>query len=262
PGIWMKLLTILTFVLMLAVNTLAVVLPINGVSTGQAADAYPNLFTPAGITFSIWSLIYILLAAHVLYVLGLFREKETGIDVQIFRRICVTFSISSAVNAAWIFSWHYGKILLSMLLMLILLNCLIKINVMISKQTLSAKERFFVRLPFTVYFGWITIATIANAAVLLVSVGWDRFGLSENIWTVIMLLAGMLIGLAVLLRFKTVSYSLVLIWAYTGILIKHTSVSGFAGQYPAVIITAGICLALFAASAGYLLLHFSLKGGQ
>lgn len=101
-----------------------------------------------------------------------------------------------------------------------------------------AKEKLFIRLPFSVYFGWITVATIANAAALLVSLGWNGFGIPESIWTIVILGIGALIGTATLLRFKNIAYGLVLAWAYAGILIKHISASGFSSQYPGIIVGA------------------------
>jgi hypothetical protein len=143
---------------------------------------------------------------------------------------------------------------LSMLLMIFLLICLIDIVLIIDKRNLSFREKFFIRLPFIIYFGWITVATIANATTLLVSLGWDGLGLSQSLWTVIVLIAGMLLGTTVTIRFKSVAYALTLIWAYTGILIKHTSSTGFANQYTDVIVTVSICIAIFAATALYVLI--------
>ena len=116
-----------------------------------------------------------------------------------------------------------------MVLMVFLLICLIDIAVIVNAQSLSPREKLFIRLPFSVYFGWITVATIANAAALLVSLGWNGFGIPESIWTIIILATGTLIGTATLLRFESIAYGLVLVWAYAGILIKHTSASGFFG---------------------------------
>jgi len=250
----LKLFVAATFVLMVTVNALAALLPINGVTPGEVSDSYPNLFAPAGYTFSIWSLIYLLLAAHTLYQIGLFRGREHSASADLLRKTGIVFSISSLVNTAWIFAWHYKLIPLSMALMAMLLICLINIAIIIDAQHLSAREMLFIRLPFFVYFGWITVATIANATVLLVSLGWNGFGFSQQMWTIIILAVGALIGTATLLRFKCASYGLVLIWAYTGILMKHFSASGFAKQYPGVIITAGICLAVFATAVIFTLL--------
>ncbi len=252
-GVWLKVLIVVSFLAMVVVNALANILPINGIDTGAVSDSYPNLFAPTGLTFSIWGLIYLLLAAHTLYQLGLFHGKETMMNGTALRKVGAVFAISSLVNAAWIFSWHYKVIPLSMLLMAFLLLCLIEITTTIDAQSLSLREKLLVRLPFAVYFGWITVATIANATTLFVSLGWNGFGLSEAVWAIMILAVGALIGVATLARFKSIAYGLVLIWAYAGIGIKHLSAVGFAGQYPGVIVTVGICLALFAATIGYVL---------
>ena len=238
----LKLLVVITFMAMIAVNALANILPINGITTVAVADYYPNLFTPAGLTLSIWGLIYMLLAAHTLYQLGLFHGKDEKMDCVSLHKIGILFSISSLVNAAWIFSWHYMIISLSMILMAILLICLITITLSINTQRLTSKEKFFIRLPFSVYFGWITVATIANAVMFLVSFGWNGFELSDSTWTIIVLVFGMIIGMTTTIWFNDIAYGLVLVWAYAGILIKHLSASGFSGKYPGVIITVSICI--------------------
>ena len=249
-----KFLIALTFVGMVTVNALANILPLNGIGTGAVSDSYPNLFAPTGLTFAIWGLIYLLLALSTLYQLGLFRGNEKE-DVTLMRKVGFMFAVSSLTNAAWIFAWHYNRIALSLILMVLLLLYLIDIVVNINAKALTTREKWFLRLPFSVYFGWITVATIANATTLLVSVGWDRFGLSESTWTFIMLAVGALIGLITTLRYKDIAYGLVLIWAYTGILIKHLSPTGFGGQYRGVILMLIVCLVLFAATVIYILIN-------
>ena len=253
-GLWIKLLVVVTFVAMVTVNALANILPINGIGTGAVSDSYPNLFAPAGLTFAIWGLIYFLLAAYTLYQLGLFRGKDKQEYAGLLRKTGIVFSVSSLANTTWIFSWHYKIIPLSMVLMAILLICLIDIMHIINAQELSSREKFFVRLPFSVYFGWITIATIANTTTLLVSLGWNGFGLSQSLWTIIVLAVGMVIGVLTTIRFKDIAYGLVLIWAYAGILIKHTSAAGFTNQYPNVIIAVAVCMVAFVGSALYVLI--------
>ena len=243
-GMGIKIITTLCFLIMIVVNVLAVTLPLNGVETGQVSGSYPNLFAPAAVTFSIWGLIYILLALYTLYQLGFFQKNNVAEQNSLLKYINVYFCLSSLINAAWIFAWHYYKIPLSVILMLVLLLCLITINNKTTKAQLSGREKFFIRLPFSIYFGWITIATIANITVLLVSLGWNGFGLSEVIWTVIILIVGLIIAALTTLKNKDIAYGLVIIWAYAGILIKHFSVDGFNGQYPFVIITVIACVAL------------------
>lgn len=244
-NILIKIMTLVTFITMVTINALSAVLPLNGTTTGEISDSYPNLFAPAGFTFSIWGLIYLLLTAYTLYQLGLFRGRDKAVNDALLRKTGIVFSISSLVNAGWIFSWHYRLMPLSMVLMVLLLLCLIRIRHVIRAQALTASERFFVQLPFSVYFGWITVAAIANATALLVSLGWDGFGVSQSVWTIAMLAAGLIIGVSVSIRFKDIAYGVVLIWAYAGILIKHLQTAGFGGYYTDVIMVVIVCITMF-----------------
>lgn len=252
---WIKYMTLLSFVNMILVNALANILPINNQTTGQVSDHYANLFAPAGITFAIWGLIYLLLAGYTGYQLVAHANHKKAV---LLNKIGVYFSISSITNALWIFSWHYEMIPISMLLMIIILITLIGILRLITKDDLTLIEKAFIKLPFSVYFGWITIATIANATVLLVSLGWNMFGLSESTWAVLIIGAGSIIGILTMLKYKSLAYGLVLIWAYMGIFIKHNSQSGFNGQYPVIMITVVGCLILFLLS-GFVLVKKRLQ---
>ncbi|WP_135605618.1 tryptophan-rich sensory protein [Methanococcoides sp. NM1] len=249
-----KIITAVTFLIMITVNALANILPINDMTTGQLSDAYPNLFAPAGATFAIWGLIYLLLAGYTLYQLGIFQGNTTTDRTELMYKIGILFSVSSLANASWIFAWHYQIIPLSMLLMVVILICLILINQLTSREQFSKNEYFFIRLPFSVYFGWITVATIANATVLLVSWGWKDLILSDASWTVIVIAIGLVIGLATMLKNRDVAYGLVIVWAYSGILLKHTSPERFGYQYPAIINTTIGCIVLLLLGEVYLLI--------
>ncbi len=236
-----KYLVVITFIIMIVVNVLANALPINGMDTGVVSDSFPNLFAPAGITFAIWGIIYLLLGIFSFYQLGIINKNDS-VSAELLDRVGIFFSISSVINSLWIFSWHYQIIPLSIILMLGLLYCLIKIVDTIKIEKLSRREKFFIKVPFSIYFGWITVATIANATTLFVSLNWNRFGIPESVWTVILIIIGAAIGILTMLNNKDYFYGLVIIWAYFGIIIKHTTI--FQNQFPSVIITAAICIAL------------------
>ncbi len=237
----LKIFTAVTYVGMVVVNYLANSLPINNRSTGMISDAYPNLFAPAGLTFAIWGLIYLLLAGYVLFQ---FLDKDQKIE-QLLKKINPLFIATSIINILWIFSWHYDYIGVSVILMVALLVLLIKIADIIRGQVFTTNQKIFVWAPFSVYFGWITVATIANITVFLVSLSWNGFGISDYVWTSIILLVGALIGILRMKKDKNIAYGLVLVWAYLGILLKHQSADGFNGQYPSVIVTLAVCLVLF-----------------
>lgn len=232
----MKVAIVLSFVLMVTVNGLANILNFNGMNTGQVSDLYDNLFTPAGYTFIIWSLIYVLLLLHVLYAVGLFGFRRSAIYADTARSIEGAFIVSSLANAAWIFAWHYLITPLSMLLIVVMLVCLVKINGHLRGMKLGMRDKMFVRLPFSIYFGWITVATIANACVLLVSFGFTGAPYAD-IWTVGVLVVGLAIASAATVRNADVAYALVVVWAYIGILVRHLSPTGYGGQYVDVVVT-------------------------
>jgi hypothetical protein len=214
------------------------------------SDSYPNLFAPAGLTFSIWGIIYLLLGLYTIYQLGCFCKSKKR--AELINKIGIYFSLSSLFNAFWIFSWHYGFIALSLLWIVLILFCLIKIADLLNKEKFLGIERLFILAPFSVYFGWITVAVIANVTVLLVKLGFSGLGIAENIWMIIVLLIATAIGLWRMFKDRSILYGVVFLWAYTGILIKHLSLSGFSGKYMDVILTTAICMVLFLASCPFL----------
>ncbi len=242
-----SILVTITFILMITVNALANILPIAGITTGEVSDSFPNLFAPAGVTFSIWGVIYLLLGLYTIYQLGLF-QKAASTDQKLLTRIGNLFAFSSVINAIWIFCWHYNVIFLSVFLMLLILISLMAIHLILKKTPMSPKEWFFIKLPFSIYFGWITVATIANITALLVTMGWSGWGLSEPVWTSTLIIIGTLIGITTGIVVRDFPYVATLIWAFAGILIKHTSESGFNRAYPVVIITVQAALVLLAAT--------------
>jgi hypothetical protein len=213
---------LLGYLIMLIVNTLANTLPINGKNTGELSDQYPNLFVPAGLTFSIWGVIYLLLLICVIYgfvVLGNKHQSNASFVIQ----INLLFFISCILNVAWIFAWHYQELPVSVAVMLLLLFTLIFIyhRLKIGSHNIPKQVRYLVHLPFSVYLGWISVATIANITALLVDAGWKGWGLSEEFWTIAMTFTGTLLAALMAILKRDIYYGMVIIWAYTGILIKR-----------------------------------------
>lgn len=194
---------------MIVMNYLANSLPLNGKTTGDISDAWPNLFTPAGVTFSIWGVIYILLVIFCVI------QFTTSYQVAI-SRVGWLFGLSCVFNALWIVAWHYERLPLSLILMAGLLICLIWINIFIRDLPDG-----FIKAGFGVYLGWICIATIANITVLLVSNGWQGFGLSEQTWAMIMILTGAVIVSLTIWRMSNPYIGLAVVWAFAGIMIKR-----------------------------------------
>jgi len=213
---------ILAMIVTIIVNALAVILPLNGKTTQELSDALPNLFVPAGITFSIWGIIYILWVVFAIYQARDFFKKEE-IDMPFLQQITFLFIISSIANSAWIFLWHYEYVGLSLLMMIILLISLLAIYIRlnIGKSNVTMIEKLCVHIPFSVYLGWITVATIANVTAFLVSVKWDGLGINPLTWTILIIAVGTLLTVLILALRKDIAFSLVVLWAFLGIWMKR-----------------------------------------
>ena len=238
---------ILGFITMVTVNSLANIVRFNNKNTGELSDLYPNLFVPAGITFAVWGFIYLALLGFTIWqAKDLFRRNKTSTSLH--QKVGFWFFLSSILNSLWIFAWHYEMLPVSLIIMLLLLITLVIINVSlgIGLYQSGAGEKAFVWVPFSAYLGWISIATIANVTALLVKTGWDRFGLTEVFWTLLVLLIGLgLTILAVYVR-NDIIYGLVVIWAYSGIIIKRVAVG--TPDSKTVALAAAICLVPIALS--------------
>jgi len=214
----------LCFLAMITVNALANALPLNGVNTGVLSDELPNLFVPAGVTFSIWGLIYLLLAGHVWVLLETaFRDGTGGGGSTVEAWI---LAANFALNAAWIFAWHWRLLPLSVLIMLGILGTLILLEERQAfadpgKTRRTGVRAFFLRQPILVYLGWICVATVANITAALVQAGWDGFGLDPRMWTVLAIGAATTVGLALVWRRRAVASALVVVWALAGIIHKR-----------------------------------------
>ena len=236
-------LNLLGFFGTVVVNALANALPINGRMTGELSDMYPNLFVPAGLTFSIWGVIYILLGLFVVYgLIAAIRknpEKSEFLD-----RVGILFLVASAANIGWIFLWHYLLVGYSLIAMTVLLVSLLGIYLRmgIGKRGMRRLETAFAAIPFSVYLGWITIATVANVTALLVDIGWQGWGLQQAVWTIIVLVVAFFITLLMLLTRGDLYYTLVVEWAFLGILLKRVRVD--ADLRLGLILTLGICMGL------------------
>jgi hypothetical protein len=202
----------------ITVNGLANALPINNQTTGEISDSFTVFFVPAGYVFSIWGLIYIGLIAFSIYQLLPAQIGNTRL-----MRARPLYLLASIANISWLLCWHYNLFGWSMLAMIGLLLSVIAIylNLDVGRGDASRGEKWLAHLPFSIYLGWISVATIANATVVLTYYDWSGWGISPEIWTLIMLLAGAALAFLINYTRGDVTYSLVLLWAYTGIAVKH-----------------------------------------
>jgi benzodiazapine receptor len=232
----------LAVIFTIIVNALANILPINGKNTGELSDKIPNLFVPAGLTFAIWGVIYVLIILFMLYQINDVIIKKKDSDY--VGKIGFYFMLASLANIIWIFMWHYEQVTLSILPMLVLFISLLMIyqRLEIGKTKTSLKEKMFIHTPISVYIGWITVATIANVtAVLVVNKAGDLL-LGEMAWTMLVIFVATFITVLILKNRNDIAYSLVIIWALLGIILKRFKVN----QSLEIAYTAGVCIIIIA----------------
>ncbi|WP_082235388.1 TspO/MBR family protein [Halobacillus massiliensis] len=212
---------IIAFLLVVTVNGLANALPLNGQTTGEISNRLNVLFTPAGYVFSIWGLIYLLLAVWIIRQIPASRR-----GLPVYQKTSALFVLSSVLNSLWIFMWHYEFFGLSVLVMISLLITLVHLYVRLQESEAS----FFDRLPFSVYLGWVSVATIANVSYFLNYIEWNGFGIPASIWTFELLLIATGLALYFMVSEQDWVYPLVFVWAFIGIGVKNQN-----GDVPLVV---------------------------
>lgn len=200
-----------------AINALANIVPFNGQTTGDISNSIEILFVPENYVFGIWSLIYAWLAVFAVYQV-VAKKLPKNID-----EIRKWFLLTCVINSGWIVLWHYEQFWLSVIAMLALLGSLIMLHsglLRAGKEKVCASWLWCLEAPFSLYLGWITVATVANTATALVVSEWSQWGIASETWTVIMLAVATLIGVTVAYCSRDAIYSLVLVWAFSGIWVK------------------------------------------
>jgi hypothetical protein len=204
---------VLTSVLaMFVINILSNALPINGLTTASISDSLAIYFVPAGYVFSIWGLIYLGIIIYLISMFVNFKKEDMAIAPYVIA--------SSLANTAWIFMWHYKLIYISVIFMLIILASLIMIALKLNKPEVSLAKK----IPFSIYLGWISVASIANIAGALFTANWNGFGMSPEVWSAIMIVIATVLAILALIK-KNVAYTLVILWALIGIVVKFQGIS-------------------------------------
>lgn len=236
-----KIIVLLAVGLTLFVNYLANALPLNGNNTGEISDSFSILLTPPGYVFAIWGIIYLGLIVYAVYPFIYKTNKK------IYDKLFPWFLIQAFANISWIFLWHYEYFLATLVAMFIILGSLIKIYSILkigeSKRIFS--EKVALEFPFSLYLGWISVATILNISIVLITVGWERLGVSEPLWSIMLIAAITLITMFMLIKRRDVIYSLVILWAFAGIIIKMN------GQSEEIVWTLIMSILLIIATAVY-----------
>lgn len=233
----------LAFAVMIAANCLSIFLPLNGKTQAQLSEQYPNLFTPAGFIFSIWSVIYTLLFGFIIYqfyvlFIAHHRDKKSILSISpLFIGVCLC-------NAGWLFAWHYELTTLSIFIMIVHLWLLVLIHDRLSLAIgwWPLPPKIWMDIPFSIYLGWICVATIANITAWLVSKNIRLSFFAPQVWTIIMVMIALLLGMFYVFTRNNKFVALTIAWAFYGIINKR-SASDTNGTHTIVLAT-GLALGI------------------
>lgn len=232
----------------IVVNALANALPIGGRTTGEISDAFASLVTPAGYVFAIWGVIYLGLIAYAVWQALPAQARNARV-----RALAWPIVVGHAANGGWILAWHHLRFGWTMALMLVLLGSLMLVYLRLRSSGArrgaappGTVERLVAFGTFSVYLGWITVATVANASIWLLDLGWDGGVLPGALWATIVLLVATALGVRMLRAYRDAAYAAVLVWAFVGIVVQQVGT-------PLVAATAvlGVLTLTYAAALGF-----------
>lgn len=203
-------------------NALANAIPLGGMGTGELSALYPNLFVPAGLTFSIWGLIYLGLLGFVVAGFVFARRSEAADPLH---AVGPWFVVNTVANGLWIVAWHHQLVPLSLLLMAVILGSLITMYLRLGigiTPSRGALETWAVRVPVSTYLGWITVATIANVTAVAIDLGVPPYGPAPAALTVVVQAVAIGITGRMLAVHRDIAFGAVVLWAFVGIALARS----------------------------------------
>lgn len=214
------IISLVTFIITLVVNY-GSMLGWFGLTQEEISNQYKNFITPEPFTFSIWGVIYILVLLFLIKDLRNDRVNTTTHSL---------FIISNVLNIAWNLLWVNDLMLWSTIAIFLFTFVLgfICLNLRESDDTLD-------ELAFSIYFGWLTVATVTNVATYLVSINWNMFGLEEHLIACLMYIITAVLAGVIIFVIKMPTYNLPIIWAFFGIVMAIEQHNGAHSLMPLVI---------------------------
>ncbi|KAL6056519.1 Tryptophan-rich sensory protein [Balamuthia mandrillaris] len=126
-----------------------------GNSIADISEKYPSLLTPVGWAFAIWTVIYLSLAVYFAW--QLLPSNRSNVHVQ---GIVKFVTLAAIFQAAWVVAWCNEYLVLAAVYMVGIWVSLFVVNATLRPASLLLK------LPFGLWFGWITVATLINIGIV------------------------------------------------------------------------------------------------
>jgi len=198
-----------------------------GVTNADISNKYETVFTPAGITFAIWGVIYVSLFGFTIYhLIRAYKDDVHSEASQAVLKIGNLFIINNIATTIWVFAFAYEYIFSSMILIIIQLITLLMIFIRLNLFDIhkSFINKLFTQFPLSIYFAWLCVANVANISLYLVSIGWGGFGISESVWAIILILITLTIAVYIILIKRNPFFGVVILWAIYGIYLKRIQI--------------------------------------
>jgi len=249
----LRLSNTILYVLMIAANAAFEILALNGVTTAEVSARNDTLLTPPGFTFSIWGVIYAWLFLWILYQHGWFHRKDEGDNPDLVYAVSMFFIISSVGNIGWLYAWHYEFLYLSLVFIVLLWASLFLANGRLNREVRTRKETFFVKMPFSIYFAWVTAALAVNFLVVFNSLTGMVSGLTQEGLAVGSIIIILLFAEYFVIRYRDFVIGLTAMWVFAGLIYRYYDLEIDAGAETRILLLASI-------GSGVLLLSLLVAG--
>lgn len=245
------------FAFLLLLNYLSAAGIILPATQAEVSDKYVNLFAPAGITFSIWAVIYIGMALTIS--IDFIRPKGDRFGA-LYRQLILPRMIEwIALNIVWIICWSNEWLLASLIVILLYTTRIMKSVETISATPTLRENPWLLKYSMGLHFGWLLVASMANLTTYTVSQGVDLTGTIGIIWTVALMIVVVALSAYYYTKLGNEMIMPVALWAILGIFIKHSPFSSFEYKSNIVMYVAAV---LFVISAVGFVQLFRLQKEQ
>ncbi|MEM0963299.1 MAG: tryptophan-rich sensory protein, partial [Bacteroidota bacterium] len=154
----------------ITLNALAGAGVLFGVQTGAVSDATPTPVTPAGWTFSIWSVIFL---GAIVFAVWQALPAQRGAR---YDAIGAPLALANLLNGLWQIPWLIGQFGVAAVVIFGILGSLAWLYVRLDRLALRGAERWTMGVPTALWLAWLSVAAPVNLTLWLRTIGWEATG--------------------------------------------------------------------------------------